>query len=64
MAEQKVLMTAANGMKVWVPLDKLEEWKAAQADQSPEAIQRRQTRAKEMLSFLSTLSSKAPETSE
>lgn len=39
--EQRVLRTAANGMQVWVPTDRLEAWEAAQKDQSPEAKERR-----------------------
>jgi hypothetical protein len=40
--EQSYLRTAANGMQVWVPADKLEAWEAAQADQSEEAQKRRE----------------------
>lgn len=40
--KQSYLMTAANGMQVWVPEDKLEAWQAAQADQSDEARRQRE----------------------
>ena len=36
MEEAKYLMEASNGIKVWVPESKLDEWTAAQKDSSPE----------------------------
>jgi hypothetical protein len=33
MAEQKVLLTARNGMKVWVPISKVQQFKEAQKKQ-------------------------------
>ena len=60
--EQKVLMTARNGMQVWVPLSRLPAWKAAQADNSPEARQENRMLAERLLSRLTQLSQGAPET--
>lgn len=61
---EKVLRTAANGMEVWVPVDKLEAWEKAQADNSPEAEQRREARVQAMLKMLNALSSHRKEESD
>ena len=53
--QQKALMTAANGMEVWVPEEKLEAWEAAQRDKSPEARARRQKLAQQIKDRLSSL---------
>ena len=60
MSEQnKILMTAANGMQVWVPEDKLEQWQRAQADRSPEAKKRRELARSRVMSLLNRLSEEA-----
>lgn len=59
MAVEKVLMTAASGRKVWVPVDRLEDWKKAQADRSIEMRRENQTLTEKALSMLSQLSKEA-----
>ena len=56
MAERKFLMTARNGMQVWVPESKLEQWQKAQEDQSPEAQERRRKTAERILAAVERLS--------
>ena len=60
-SQSRVLRTAANGMQVWVPADRLEEWEKAQADQSPEAKERRSLLSSAIMSRLSSMRGKAPE---
>ena len=55
----RVLRTASNGMQVWVPVDRLEAWEKAQADQSPEAEERRSSRSSKILSALRSLHEQA-----
>lgn len=62
--EQRVLRTAANGMQVWVPVDRLEAWEAAQKDQSPEAEARRSSLSSAIMSRLEAMNSRAPGSSE
>ena len=57
--QEKVLRTAANGMQVWVPTDRLEAWEAAQKDQSPEAQKRRSGLSSFILSELTRLRDEA-----
>ena len=53
--EQKVLRTAANGMRVGVPVDRLAAWEKAQADQSPEAEEAAKSLSSSLMSKLSEL---------
>ena len=50
-----VLMTAAYGMQLWVPVDKLEQWKAAQEDKSPERKERRKALCSRILEAMDKL---------
>ena len=61
---QRVLRTATNGMQVWVPVNRLEAWEAAQKDQSPEAQQRRSSLASAIKSELLKLRDEARRRSE
>ncbi len=61
---QKYLMTASNGMQVWVPEDRLEDWQKAQADQSPEAKQAREQPKEAILEKMHQLSAAARENSD
>ena len=61
---QRVLRTAANGMQVWVPTDRLEAWEKAQADQSPEAQRRRSSISSAIKSELLKLRDEARRRSE
>ena len=58
-AQQRVLRTAANGMQVWVPEDRLESWEMAQKDQSEEAKERRSRLASAIKSELLRLREQA-----
>ena len=48
MKEKEDLMEAKNGIKVWVPESKLEEWKKAQ-ENGPEELTPAEKRLKEMI---------------
>ena len=48
-------MTAANGMKVWVPKSKLESWTKDQQDQSAEAKARRKKLCSKVLEAMYSL---------
>ena len=48
MKETEYLMEAKNGIKVWVPESKLEEWKKAQ-ENGPEELTPAEKRLKEMI---------------
>ena len=54
-SQESFLMTAANGMQVRVPADKLEAWEAAQADQSEEAKKRRELMTSKVLERMEQL---------
>ena len=43
--EARLLMTAANGMQVWIPESRLEQWQAAQAAQQRNTQERRESRS-------------------
>jgi hypothetical protein len=50
--KQSYLMTAANGMQVWVPEDKLEAWQAAQSEESYEAKRKRELTTEKILEHM------------
>ena len=63
----RVLRTAANGMQVWIPVDRLESWEKAQAaqkagQQSAEARARKSALQSAIMSRLRELSGGAQET--
>ena len=51
--EPRVLMTAANGMQVWIPESRLEQWQAAQAAQRRDPQRGEQSR-KELASKIAS----------
>lgn len=55
--QQSFLMTSRNGMLVSVPADKLDAWQRAQADNSPEAEERRKRTSEMIMRTLNELRS-------
>lgn len=57
--QQSLLMSAKNGLLVSVPTEKIQNWEVAQADSSPEALERRKKTSELIMRHLDALRSQA-----